>query len=713
MKRPDLWMLGISAAILLAIAGLSYRDWSEYRRASTDALRTQQILISMQRLLSTTLDAETGQRGFLLTGDERYLAPYYSAIQAVSSERATLKGLMTRPRDEPGEIARLSKLVDQKLEELHTTIEVRRIEGFQAALDTVLSDRGKQIMDEIRDICGRIQSREYSALIDGTLRIESLARRTEVVAVAGMLTLFAFLVAASLATNRAIVRRERSLREVREARDVLKTTLASIGDAVISTDRQGRVVFANGVALELLRRKESDVVGAPLQEVFQIVNEFTRQPVESPVTRVLREGTVVGLANHTVLIAADGTETPIDDSGAPIRDKNGNIHGTVLVFRNITERRRADAAIRLLASIVESSDDAIISKSMDGIVTSWNKGAERIFGYTPEEMVGQSILAIAAPDRADEMPQILERIRRGERIDHYQTVRRGKRGNLIHVSLSVSPVLDSAGRIVGASKIARDVTDRVVAEQSILRNADRLARSNADLQQFTYAASHDLQEPLRTIVTFTQMLAERYQGKMDAQTTQYVEFIISAATRMSALISDLLNYSRLSQHDDAPFKEVPLSDIVNWAAYNLQMAIQDSGATLDAGPLPSVWANQTQMIQLFQNLLSNAIKYRSQDAPSIRIGAEQKGEEWIVSVCDNGVGVAPEYREYIFGVFKRLHGQQFPGTGVGLAICKGIVERHGGRIWVESAEGQGSIFRFSIPAKKDQQPPEVFNPAHT
>jgi PAS domain S-box-containing protein len=698
MKRPDLWMLGISAAILLAVAGLSYQDWSEYRRASTDALRTQQILISAQRLLATTLDAETGQRGFLLTGEERYLAPYYSAIQAVSSERANLKGLMTRSQDEPGEVARLSKLVDEKQEELHATIELRRSKGFQAALDTVLSDRGQQIMDEIRDVCSRIQSREYSALIDGTLRIESLARRTEVVAVAGILTLFAFLVAASVATNRAIVRRERSLREVREARDVLKTTLSSIGDAVISTDSTGRVTFANGVALELLRRTETDVVGARLEEVFPIVNEFTRQPVENPVTRVLREGTVVGLANHTVLISADGTETPIDDSGAPIRDKNGKIHGTVLVFRNIAERRRADAAIRLLASIVESSDDAVISKDLNGIVTSWNKGAERIFGYTAEEMIGHPIAVIAAPDRLDEMPQILERIRRGERIEHYHTVRRGKRGQLVNVSLTVSPVLDSTGAIVGASKIARDITERVLAEQTILRNADRLARSNADLQQFTYAASHDLQEPLRTIVTFTQMLAERYRGRADAETDQHVEFITSAATRMSALISDLLNYSRLVQYDEAPFAEVQLNDVVKWATHNLQMAIQESGAALDVEPLPAIRANRTQMIQLFQNLLSNAIKYRGKGAPSIRIGAERKREEWIVSISDNGVGIAPEYREYIFGVFKRLHGQQFPGTGVGLAICKGIVERHGGRIWVESEEGQGSTFRFSIPA---------------
>src|SRR5215469_2706389 len=185
----------------------------------------------------------------------------------------------------------------------------------------------------------------------------------------------------------------------------LKTTLASIGDAVISTDPDGRVLFVNKVALSLLRDTEADIQGKHIDEIFNIQNEFTRRKVESPLLKVLADGVTVGLANHTVLVARDGTEIPIDDSAAPIRGEDGELHGAVLVFRDITLRRRAEITQRLLSAIVESSDDAIINKDVNGIVTSWNKGAERIFGYSAKEMIGKPIAIIAAPDRPNEMPQ--------------------------------------------------------------------------------------------------------------------------------------------------------------------------------------------------------------------------------------------------------------------------------------------------------------------
>ena len=253
---------------------------------------------------------------------------------------------------------------------------------------------------------------------------------------------------------------QRALAESQATRAFLETTLASIGDAVIATDTAGRIVLTNTVAQSMLRWPAAEMSGKPLDEVFRIINEDSRATVESPVAKVLREGTVVGLANHTLLIARDGTEMPIDDSGAPIRDAAGSVHGTVLVFRDVTARRRAEETSRLLASIVASSDDAIISKDLNGVITSWNTGAERMLGYTAAEAIGQPIALIAAPDRVDEMPQILERIRRGERIDHYETVRRTKGGQLVQVSLTISPIYDAIGRIVGASKIARDITAR-------------------------------------------------------------------------------------------------------------------------------------------------------------------------------------------------------------------------------------------------------------
>jgi PAS domain S-box-containing protein len=258
--------------------------------------------------------------------------------------------------------------------------------------------------------------------------------------------------------RRAVERAARAENAERNERERFETTLRSIGDAVIATDAQGRVTFANRVALGLLRWPEEDLAGAPLEEAFRIVNEESRATVESPLRRALREGAIVGLANHTVLIAKDGTETPIDDSAAPIRSADGTAQGAVLVFRDITQRRHAEAASHLLASIVESSGDAIFSLDLRGIVTSWNKGAERIFGYRADEAIGQVDTIIATPETGDELPAMLERVARGDRIEHHRTVRQTKGGERIQVSVTLSPLFDGAGKITGASKIIRDIT---------------------------------------------------------------------------------------------------------------------------------------------------------------------------------------------------------------------------------------------------------------
>jgi PAS domain S-box-containing protein len=227
----------------------------------------------------------------------------------------------------------------------------------------------------------------------------------------------------------------------------LRGTLASIGDAVITTDAAGVVTFMNAVAEALTGWPQAEAIGRQLGEVFQIVEEASRAPAESPAGRVLREGVVVGLANHTLLLSRRGPAVPIDDSGAPIRDNEGHIIGVVLIFRDITERRRAELAQLRLAAIVESSDDAIISKDLSGTVLSWNMGAEQIYGYTSAEMQGRSIGTIFPPDRLDELSRILERLKRGEHIDHYETVRVRKDGQHIHISLTISPIKDSSGAI--------------------------------------------------------------------------------------------------------------------------------------------------------------------------------------------------------------------------------------------------------------------------
>jgi PAS domain S-box-containing protein len=257
----------------------------------------------------------------------------------------------------------------------------------------------------------------------------------------------------------------------RDREGLMRVTLASIGDAVITTDNEGRVTYLNAVAESLTGWKQADAKGRPLDAVFRALDEQTRKPIENPATRALREGTVVGLANHTLLIARDGVERPVDDSAAPIKDEHGRVSGCVLIFRDVSERRRLEKAVaarfleaRLLASIVESSDDAIVRKSLDSVVQSWNAGAERIFGYTAEEAIGRHISFLIPPERLAEEDHIIATLKEGRRVEPFETDRVRKDGKRIRISVTISPIKDAAGHVVAASKIARDVTKQRQAE---------------------------------------------------------------------------------------------------------------------------------------------------------------------------------------------------------------------------------------------------------
>jgi light-regulated signal transduction histidine kinase (bacteriophytochrome) len=236
-----------------------------------------------------------------------------------------------------------------------------------------------------------------------------------------------------------------------------------------------------------------------------------------------------------------------------------------------------------------------------------------------------------------------------------------------------------------------------------LQYEDKLRKSNEELEQFAYVASHDLQEPLRKISSFSELLAFQYKGRLDAEADRYLEYVIDGAYRMQTQIKELLEYSRI----DRQGKEFILTDcneVLNSTLKYIHLAIDEAGATVTHDPLPTINADGAQLGQVFQNLITNAVKFRGAETPLVQISAEQRKKEWIFSVKDNGIGIAPEYAERIFVMFQRLHTRtEYPGTGLGLAICKKIVERHKGRIWVESKPGKGATFYFSIPARRNQE----------
>ncbi len=380
----------------------------------------------------------------------------------------------------------------------------------------------------------------------------------------------------------------------------------------------------------------------------------------------------------------------------------------------ILDQKQAASASAWLSAIVDSSDDAIVSKDLNGIVMSWNNAAERLFGYTAAEAVGQSITLIIPPDRIDEESRILERLRRGEPIDHFETIRMRKDGKRLNVSLTISPVKDVDGRIIGASKIARDITARVRQEKALRAANEALKRANADLEHFAYSAAHDLQEPLRMISLYSELLQERFGGKLGPKGDEYIRFTVQGAARMENLLRDLRIYTQASIAEYKDGEEADANEVLNKALGNLDVAVKESGASVVNAGLPIVPIPEFPLEQVFQNLIGNAIRYRSGSPPCIHISARVQDSECVFSVQDNGIGIDPKFKEQIFGIFKRLHNaSEYPGTGMGLAICQRIIERAGGRIWVQSELGRGSTFSFTIPCRERatgrSRPEKVFD----
>ena len=500
---------------------------------------------------------------------------------------------------------------------------------------------------------------------------------------------------ADIPSEAILAARQEVERDLAAERERLRITLASIGDAVISTDADGRVKYLNRVAEALTGWAEADAVGRPLPEVFRIVNEHTREPAENPAEKALREGVVVGLANHTLLLARDGVERPIDDSAGPMLDESGRPVGVVLVFRDVSERRRDEIARARLAAIVESSEDAILSKTLDGVIRTWNVGAERLFGFTADEAVGRPITLIIPDDRLDEERNILARLSRGERIEHYETIRQAKDGRKIDISLTISPLRDDDGRIVGASKIARDVSERKRTEEA-LREADRRK------DEFLALLAHELRNPLAPLRNGLEIMR---LASDDAQVVaESREIMDRQLSHMVRLIDDLLDISRISRNKmELRRRRVPLSDVIRSAVETARPVLGEAGheltVSLPAEPI-ILDADLTRLAQVFGNLLNNSAKYSARGG-QIWVTADRRNDRVSVSVKDAGIGIPAAALPQIFDLFSQVDRsieRATGGLGIGLALVKGLVEMHGGTVEAASpGPGEGSTFTVMLP----------------
>ena len=376
--------------------------------------------------------------------------------------------------------------------------------------------------------------------------------------------------------------------------------------------------------------------------------------------------------------------------------------------REITERKRAVKAVidneKRQRVMLESLPNALLLVDKDGNIELMNSRAEQYFGYQKEEIIGKSVETLIPVRFKQSHKKYVHSYSQkpvSRPMDKAKRNLFGRRkdGSEFPVDVALMPIQINDKTFILSSIV--DMTERKKAEAKIAMKTKELERSNAELEQFAYVASHDLQEPLRKISSFAQLFAQKYQGQIDEDAEKYIHFIVDGASRMKTLIMDLLNFSRAGKQD-VPFEPLDCLTIVDEAIANLKTMVEENQAEIIPDNLPTIMGNRTQFIQVFQNLIGNAIKFRRDESVKVHLGAEQKGDYWKFFICDNGIGFDPQFADKVFAIFQRLHSRaEFAGTGIGLAICKKIIENHGGKIWVESQPGKGSTFYFTIP--KDER----------
>ena len=831
--RVERILLPVLILVVLVLAAIFYSDWSLLRDSRIEVSRIHQVIQRNEMLLSALKDLETGQHGYLLTGNPEYLGPYKQAKKQLPDLMAALRSEVRSP-EQIALVEKLGPLINDKLTEVDATLLVRDQLGPDEALAIVRTDRGKVTMDAIRQLSDEIRTYAFSRMFAASNDLENRSLRSRFAVLAGCSVLVGLLLLSLGLIQRATARRESLMGELDNAGRQFEVTLASIGDGVITTDRNGIVTFLNSIAEHLSGWNSSEAKGNTIESVFHIVNEATGDSTANPVRQVLRERRIVGMANHTNLVRRDGTTVPIDDSAAPILDSESNLIGAVMVFRDVTTRRAIDQALSRWQHVFDHAGFGmvVLTPGKELTMEHVNPAFAAMHGYALEELKGKSYGTVVDPElwpaksekldgssahdhsmgetvhvrksgtkfpaltdftvvrnaqnnilyytgycsdlsdrkrteeelrqseeryrvTADSLPQLIWSSKSDGTTEYLnnrwheetgftleQTGQEGwsyflapedreeslgkwkaaiesgetfqtecrfktpnKEGHRWYTCRAV-PIRDSSGRItrwfgsctdIHEQKLAADVL-RASKEELQLAN-DALRRSNQDLEQFAYAASHDLQEPLRMVAIYSQLLREEYAGKLEGEAMSYLKYAVDGAHRMEALLKDLLAYSRASDAQEVPLEEISSQDALAKALNNLTASVQEAGGEVSRTALPNVRIPEVHLVQVFQNLIGNAIKYRKPgEKPVIHIDAKPHDGVWIFSVSDNGIGIAPEYQDQVFRVFGRLHGQEVPGTGIGLAICKKVIERIGGSIWLESTVGVGSTFYFTVRA---------------
>lgn len=722
-------LIGLLLALVVINGAVAYVNLRKLRESAGLVTKSHAVLEALQSTLSVLTDAETSQRGYLITREPRYLFPYEAALARLAEEQSELALLAADAPRLKSRMPEIERLTARKVAEMAETIALGKNGQFDQGIALVRTGRGKQSMDAVRKVVGEVRQQEISLLKDREAEDARAFRSAVAGVVVSTIAGAVALVAAAAVLYRYLQSVLRFNMRLHEQQDLLRATLFSIGDAVIVTDIDGRVTLLNPVAERLTGWTQAGAAGLLLTEVFHILNESTRESVDNPAFRSLREGKIVGLANHSVLISKSGAEVPIDDSAAPIKTAAGDIRGAVLVFRDINERKQQEAAMQaqttelqranarltelleelqsseeLFHSMVDTIPQLAWMTRPDGHIYWYNQRWYDYTGTTPEQMEGWGWQSVHEPS---ELPRVLANWRTalaaGQPWEDTFPLRRHDGAMRWHLSRAV-PVRNERGDIVRWFGTNTDVTERMEMEQA-LREADHRK------DEFLATLAHELRNPIAPISNALQVWP---MVEHDPAEVEKLRAIMERQIRqMSRLIDDLLDVSRITRGKIQLRRQaVDLNTIVEGAVEAVAPLIESCSHHLEVvkstTPL-MIDGDVARLTQIIANLLNNAAKYTPREG-KLRITVERRGGEALIRVVDNGAGIPQSMLESIFDMFKqvdqtldRSHG----GLGLGLTLVKRLVALHGGEVAAYSeGEGRGSEFVVRLPllVQQDTEP---------
>jgi len=699
LKRKVQLAFGSAIVILLVVGAVSYRGIFLSRESDRWVRHSHEVLENLQNLVTDMERIESSDRGFALTGEMVYLESYRASVLSAGQDAAAVRTLTKDNPKQQLQLPALEDLMAQKIRLGGVAILLRQTKGVEAAAEAIGSGRGQLIMADYLGIVSKIQDEELRLLL--LRNVESNRRRAQTKTILLFGTVLGVLIAvgAGWMVSRDIAARGLAEDALREGEERFRNLANNISQLAWMADEKGAIFWYN--------QRWFDYSGTTLEEMVgwgwqKVQHPDHLQRVVDKISRCFQKGEV--WEDTFPLRGRDGNYRWFLSQAVPIRDSEGKVLRWFGTNTDISVLQEAERHLAQMESryrgLLEAAPDAIVVVNQAGKIVLLNVQAEKQFGYTRDELIGQEVTNIIPEGFAERLiadgtrsatEAVTQQIGTGIELSG-----RRKDGSEFPIEIMLSPLESAEGVLVTTA--IRDITERRRSEVHLRKTVRELKRSNDELQQFAYVSSHDLQEPLRMVSSYTQLLAKRYQGRLDSDAHEFIAFAVDGCNRMQGLIQDLLAYSRVGTNGKE-LSEVSSENALQKALTNLRITIEQSGADVTHDSMPVVTTDETQLTLIFQNLVGNAIKYRGAAPPRVHVSATRNGgNEWTFSVRDNGLGIDPQYFERIFILFQRLHGRdEFEGTGIGLAICKKILERLGGRIWVESQPEKGSTFYFALP----------------